>query len=70
MGAPSLPPRRVHLDPGAYFAIGSKDHSFPFPSVLTRTRSQPGPCRERSSFLSPSDKVSRFQTRKRRTETG
>ena len=31
--------------PRAVFALGATVHPFPLPSVLTRTRSQPGPCR-------------------------
>jgi hypothetical protein len=39
---------------GASCALGATDYLLPHPSLLTRTRSQPGPCREVCSSTSHS----------------
>jgi hypothetical protein len=57
--------------PGAYSRINSIVHFFPTPSILTRTRSQPGPCRGLACphhFLSDDDL--RLQTGKKTSRDG
>ena len=56
--------------PGAYFPLRSTVHSFPHPSVLTRARSQPGPCRVLSSCYFLSDEDLWFWTRDRTSRDG